>query len=110
MKIKSQEDLGDYLDNEIAFLFENQDERAHIRKDNVIKTQSNLNSVILHVGWFCDTMGERMGRIGRIDTDFFWYKCPNFKQKNKKKSVPIRPIRPIRSPIVSQNYFPLCIF
>jgi hypothetical protein len=31
----------------IAFLFENQDERAHIRKDNVIKTQSNLNSVIL---------------------------------------------------------------
>jgi hypothetical protein len=51
----------------------------------------------------CDTMGERIGRIGRIQTDFFWYQCTNFKQKNQKKSVSIRPIRPIRSPIVSQN-------
>jgi hypothetical protein len=42
-------------------------------------------------------MGERMGRIGRIQTDFF-----NFLFKNqaelKEKSVSIRPIR---SPIVS---------
>jgi hypothetical protein len=26
---------------------------------------------IIRIGYFCDTMGERMGRIGRIDTDFF---------------------------------------
>jgi hypothetical protein len=51
-----------------------------------------------------DTMGERIGRIGRIETDFFGFKCTNFKQKNQKKSVSIRPIRPIRSPIVSQFF------
>jgi hypothetical protein len=49
---------------------------------------------------FCDTMGERIGRIGQIYTDFFLF-CPVFEPKPKKKSVQIRPIRPIRSPIVS---------
>jgi hypothetical protein len=48
-----------------------------------------------------DTMEERIGRIGRIRTDFFGSKCTDFKQKNQKKSVHICPIRPIRSPIVS---------
>jgi hypothetical protein len=51
-----------------------------------------------------DTMGERIRRIGRIRTDFFGYQCTDFKQKNQKKSVSIRPIRPIRSPIVSQPF------
>jgi hypothetical protein len=46
-------------------------------------------------------MGERIGRIGRIRTDFFGLICTDFKQKNQKKFVYIRPIRPIRSPIVS---------
>jgi hypothetical protein len=34
---------------------------------------SNLKTAfqILRARWFCDTMGERMGRIGRIRTDFF---------------------------------------
>jgi hypothetical protein len=41
-------------------------------------------------------MGERMGQIGRIRTDFLG--------SNQKKSVRIRPIRPIRSPIVPQSY------
>jgi hypothetical protein len=31
-----------------------------------------------------DTMGERMGRIGQIETDFFLSKCTDFKQKIKK--------------------------
>jgi hypothetical protein len=48
-----------------------------------------------------DTMGERIGRIGRIRTDFFGVQLPEFQAKNQKKSVWIRPIRPIRSPIVS---------
>jgi hypothetical protein len=48
-----------------------------------------------------DTMGERMGRIR---TDFFEAQMHRFQAKNKKKSVRIRPIRPIRSPIVSQNH------
>jgi hypothetical protein len=47
-----------------------------------------------------DTMGERMGRIGRIRTDFF-IKMHGFQAKKSRKSVRIRPIRPIRSPIVS---------
>jgi hypothetical protein len=56
---------------------------------------------------FCDTMGERMGRIGRIHTDFFWIPMPEFQaKKSKKKSVSICPIRPIRSPIVSQSSNP----
>jgi hypothetical protein len=47
-----------------------------------------------------DTMGERIGRIRRIDTDFF-ISMHEFQAKNQKKSVRIRLIRPIRSPIVS---------
>jgi hypothetical protein len=46
-----------------------------------------------------DTMGERIGRIGRIRTDFFQPK-PEFQAKKAKKSVSICRIRPIRSPIV----------
>jgi hypothetical protein len=46
-------------------------------------------------------MGERMGRIGRIETDFFGVRVFGIREKIKKKSVSIRPIRPIRSPIVS---------
>jgi hypothetical protein len=47
-------------------------------------------------------MGERIGRIRRIETDF-WVKMHEFQAKrflrnDKKKSVSIRPIR---SPIVS---------
>jgi hypothetical protein len=45
-------------------------------------------------------MGERIGRIGRIDTDFFLVRVLEIRKKSKK-SVSIRPIRPIRSPIVS---------
>jgi hypothetical protein len=48
-----------------------------------------------------DTMGERMGRIGRIRTDFFFYFLLAIRAFVPKKSVRIRPIRPIRSPIVS---------
>jgi hypothetical protein len=48
-----------------------------------------------------DTMGERMGRIGRIQTDFLDPNARISSKKIKKKSVRIRPIRPIRSPIVS---------
>jgi hypothetical protein len=48
-------------------------------------------------------MGERIGRIGRIYTDFFlWNKRQKSGEKKKKKSVQIPPIRLIRSPIVSQ--------
>jgi CRISPR-associated endonuclease/helicase Cas3 len=57
--------------------------------------------MMLRVGWFCDTMGERIGRIGRMDTDFFlifWIESRAF---GAKKSVSICRIRPIRSPIVS---------
>jgi hypothetical protein len=50
-----------------------------------------------------DTMGERIGRIRRIETDFFVFFCLEPVHLNPKKSVRIRPIRPIRSPIVSQN-------
>jgi hypothetical protein len=56
-------------------------------------------------------MGER---IGRMDTDFSChsvgiFSCHSvgiwsFLRNDKKKSVSIRPIRPIRSPIVSQSY------
>jgi hypothetical protein len=48
-----------------------------------------------------DTMGERIGRIGRIRTDFFFFLLGYQTEIAKKKSVRIRPIRPIRSPIVS---------
>jgi hypothetical protein len=54
-------------------------------------------------------MGERIGRIGRIQTDFWGRVCLESVQKSKK-SVRIRPIRPIRSPIVSQNYRARSIF
>jgi predicted DNA-binding ribbon-helix-helix protein len=47
-----------------------------------------------------DTMGERMERIGRMDTDFLRCVCLEF-VKNQKKTVSIRSIR---SPIVSQNH------
>jgi hypothetical protein len=47
-----------------------------------------------------DTMGERIGRIGRIRTDFFGQFQFDSRAKKQKKSVRIRPIR---SPIVSQN-------
>jgi hypothetical protein len=46
-------------------------------------------------------MGERIGRIGRIRTDFLGTNARISSKKSKKKSVRIRPIRPIRSPIVS---------
>jgi hypothetical protein len=47
-------------------------------------------------------MGERIGRIGRIRTDsFLGTNARILSKKTKKKSVRIRPIRPIRSPIVS---------
>jgi hypothetical protein len=49
-------------------------------------------------------MGERIGRIGRIRTDFFGGACAWNPSKNQKKSVRIRPIRPIRSPIVSHPF------
>jgi hypothetical protein len=51
-----------------------------------------------------DTMGERIGQIGRIDTDFSCHSVRIFERflRNEKKSVSIRPICPIRSPIVSQ--------
>jgi hypothetical protein len=46
-------------------------------------------------------MGERMGRIRQIETDFGDPNARISSKKIKKKSVRIRPIRPIRSPIVS---------
>jgi hypothetical protein len=46
-------------------------------------------------------MGERIGRIGQIRTDFFFIFCLKFEHLDSKKSVSICPIRPIRSPIVS---------
>jgi hypothetical protein len=45
-------------------------------------------------------MGERIGRIGQIETDFFLVRMFEIREKIKK-SVSIRPICPIRSPIVS---------
>jgi hypothetical protein len=48
-----------------------------------------------------DTMGERIGRIEPIETDFFYQKARILSQKIKKKSVSICRIRPIRSSIVS---------
>ncbi len=42
-----------------------------------------------------DTMGERIGRIRQIQTDFLGYECPNFKQKIKKiRSYPPDPPNP----------------
>ncbi len=49
-----------------------------------------------------DTMGERMGRIRQIYTDFFFDFAWIFEQRFKKKSVQICRIRLIRSPIRSQ--------
>jgi hypothetical protein len=46
-----------------------------------------------------DTMGERIERIGQIETDFFWFFF--FKIRALESKNPIRPIRSIRSPIVS---------
>ncbi len=50
----------------------------------------------------CDTMGKRIERMGRIQTDFldFLFKL---RAKSKHKSVCIRQIRSIRFPIVAQN-------
>jgi hypothetical protein len=48
-----------------------------------------------------DTMGERIGRIRQIETDFFYPNARISSKKIKKKSVSIGSIRPIRSPIVS---------
>jgi hypothetical protein len=45
-------------------------------------------------------VGEWIGRIKRIDTDFFLARVLEIREKSKK-SVSIRPIRLIRSPIVS---------
>jgi hypothetical protein len=45
-------------------------------------------------------MEKRIGLIRRIDTDFFCFERFLALVQNKK-SVSIRPIRPIRSPIVS---------
>jgi hypothetical protein len=47
-------------------------------------------------------MEKRMGRMGQMETDFFLFLL-RFRVQNKKKSVSIRPIRPIRSPKVSQH-------
>jgi hypothetical protein len=49
----------------------------------------------------CDTMGERIGRIRQIKTDFFDLNA-RILSKKSKKSVLIFQIRPIRFPIVSQ--------
>jgi hypothetical protein len=45
-------------------------------------------------------MGERIGRIGQIETDFFDFLLKI--REKQKKSVSICPIRPIRSSIASQ--------
>jgi hypothetical protein len=44
-------------------------------------------------------MGERMGRIEQMETDFFYPNAQILSKKSKKKSVSICPIRSIRSPI-----------
>jgi hypothetical protein len=79
----------------------------NLRNTEIFKTGHELDEfsrmAILRIGYFCDTMGERMGRIGRIRTDFFLF-FTDSKHTRPKKSVCIRPIRPIRSPIVSQNH------
>jgi hypothetical protein len=62
----------------------------------------------LRIAECCDTMGKRMGRIGRIRTDFFCFASIN--TVVQKKSVLICPIRTIRSPIVSQHYNPKSTF
>jgi hypothetical protein len=48
---------------------------------NLLKTKCFMPPTILCVGWFCDTMGERIGRIGRIRTDFFL----SFRRKRPKR-------------------------
>jgi magnesium transporter len=47
-------------------------------------------------------MGERIGRIWQIQTDFLFLRIPS--TRTLKKSASIRPIRLIRSPIESQSY------
>jgi hypothetical protein len=46
-------------------------------------------------------MEERIRRIERIRTDFFFVFLLETRTLESQKSVRIRPIRPIRSPIVS---------
>jgi hypothetical protein len=47
------------------------------------------------VGCLCDTMGERIGRIGQIETDFFCKFGSISKQKNKKiRLYPPDPLNP----------------
>jgi hypothetical protein len=73
---------------------------AHILNGNTLKgfiLQKALSSFSFYS---YDTMGERIRRIGQIQTDFFLF-FTDFKHTYPKKSVSIRPIRPIRSPIVS---------
>jgi hypothetical protein len=41
--------------------------------------QLYVDAAIFLVGDMCDTMGERIGRIGRIDTDFFCHSIGNSK-------------------------------
>jgi hypothetical protein len=48
-----------------------------------------------------DTMEERIGRIRQIETDFFLIFLLETRALGFKKSVSIRPIRLIRSSIVS---------
>ncbi len=36
---------------------------------------------------FGDRIGKRMGRIWRMDTDFFFTSCTDFKQKNQKNPL-----------------------
>jgi hypothetical protein len=33
--------------------------------------ETRIVRIILHIGLVCDTMGERIGRIGQIETDFW---------------------------------------
>jgi hypothetical protein len=62
---------------------------------------SDFGMVVLYL-CACDTMGERIRRIGRMDTDFLFFH--GFQAHAPKKSVCICPIRLIRSPIVSQAH------
>jgi hypothetical protein len=54
----------------------------------------------------CDTMGERIGRIGRIETDFFGMRVLGIRQKIKEiRSYPPDPPNPFSHCItVSQTY------
>jgi hypothetical protein len=75
---------------------------SSIFKTQYIENQSYVTYVVSSFPFEnADTMGERMGRIGRIRTDLLDPNARISSKKAKKKSVRIRPIRPIRSPIVS---------